>query len=190
MDAATHAREESFVRGRPKPLDMTRRTVPSSGERTRNIHARQSPRYNHVSRAALPRPYQDRRSAERARPAAYPNYRLARRDLRRRRRAMTPSGTRGVLNDALSIYSLMRRSVTPLSPSGASAPGWKLPEASSRCGKMRRCEGRGETAQDPMSVRTPNGTQSGFRGGDRRVPRCGAGPAARAPTPTTGAAHS
>jgi hypothetical protein len=37
--------------------------------------------------------------------------------------AMTPSGTRGVLNDALSIYFADGRSPTPSSPGGASAPG-------------------------------------------------------------------
>jgi len=36
--------------------------------------------------------------------AAYASHRLARRELRRERVAMTPSGMRGVLNDAVSIY--------------------------------------------------------------------------------------
>ena len=47
--------------------------------------------------------HQDRRSAKRSRPPARANHRLARRELRRGR-AVTPSGTRGVRNDALSIY--------------------------------------------------------------------------------------
>ena len=77
---------EHVVVGRcPKPLDMAPQGRDASKEQTRNINARQSPRHDHVSRTALPRPYQDRRSTRRARPTAYPNYRLARSELRRRR---------------------------------------------------------------------------------------------------------
>ena len=61
-------------------------------------------RDDHLGRTALPRPHQDLCSASGTRPAAYANHGLARRELRRRRVGYTPSGTRGVLNDALSIY--------------------------------------------------------------------------------------
>jgi len=55
--------------------------------------------------------------------------------------AMTPSGTRGVLNDALSIYFADAALANAFSPGGAPAPGWKLPEASSRCERMSPCPG-------------------------------------------------
>ena len=56
-----------------------------------------------TSGPALSRPHQDQRSAKRSRPTAYPNYRLARRELRRRRLDYDALG-KARFNDALSIY--------------------------------------------------------------------------------------
>jgi hypothetical protein len=46
--------------------------------------------------------------------------------------AMTPSGTRGVLSDALPIYFADATHANAFVVRGAWVPGWKLPEASSR----------------------------------------------------------
>jgi hypothetical protein len=54
--------------------------------------------------------------------------------------AMTPSGTRGVLNDGRSI-SLKRRSPTLSLRGGALGPRLSRLEASSRCGRMMRRHG-------------------------------------------------
>src|ERR1700746_1631901 len=60
----------------------------------------QSARVDHGGRTAFSSPHPHRRSAGRSRPTARSNDRLARRKLRRDGWAMTPSGTRGVVNDA------------------------------------------------------------------------------------------
>jgi hypothetical protein len=54
--------------------------------------------------------------------------------------ALTPAGTRGVLNDARST-SRMRRLPEPSSPGGASGPRSRRPAAYSRYARTSRCRG-------------------------------------------------
>jgi hypothetical protein len=57
--------------------------------------------------------------------------------------AMTPSGTRGVLNDALSIYFADATLASAFVAGGASVPRSRRPEASSRCARMSWRHGSG-----------------------------------------------
>jgi hypothetical protein len=57
--------------------------------------------------------------------------------------AITPSGMRGVLNDAVSIFSLMPRLRAASSHDGAPAPGSRRPGvcSRSRCARMSQYRG-------------------------------------------------
>jgi hypothetical protein len=107
--------------------------------------------------------------------------------------AMTPSGTRGVLNDALSIYFAAATLASAFVARWCAGQGPRRKEACSRCERMGRrhglrrgCIGHREAPGRPFGTRAPS---RGVRGRDRRVPWRRPGPAARAPTPTFGAAH-
>ena len=89
---------------------------------------------------------------------------------------MTPSGTRGVLNDALSIYSLMRPSPAPLSPGGALWRRLRRQAARSKCARMSRrrglgrgCTGRRESGDDVSPRRTKEGIPASL--GECRGPK-------------------
>jgi len=97
----------SLAEVKPNPLDTAKRLRNRGSNKKETRDAGQPTRDDHISRATLPRPHQDRCSARGSRPAVYSNHRLAAwldENCGADGWAMTPSGTRGVLNDARSIY--------------------------------------------------------------------------------------
>jgi hypothetical protein len=100
-DTATHRSSMAAPGRRPKPPDAAKR-LGNLCDRTNEEHKKW--RVIRASRAAFPSPHPDRRSAGGSRPAAYSNDRCLDENCGADGWAMTPSGTRGVLNDSLSIY--------------------------------------------------------------------------------------
>jgi hypothetical protein len=107
--------------------------------------------------------------------------------------AMRPSGTRGVLNEcAIDLFSRKRHLRVRSWRDGASGAGSRRPEACFRSEMTSQSRGSGPGCIEYRERRgrpleRPSKTPWGR---DRRVPWCGAGPAARIPTPTAGAAHA
>ena len=71
--------------------------------------------------------------------------------------AMTPSGTRGVLNNAISLYSRMRRSRARSLRGGASRPRSRRPAVCSRCARMSRRRGSGQVCTGRREARPRSG---------------------------------
>jgi len=108
-------------------------------ERKGNKDAGQPTRNDHLGGTPLPRTHQDRHTTKRSRAAAHANDQLARRELRRGRLGYDALGNpRGAETTPSRSTLLMRRSLEPLLPGGASGPRSRRPVGCSRCARMSR----------------------------------------------------